>query len=233
MPNPAADLHDVFEQWGAVLSDGNHSVSGSRGLDTQEGFARQRDAMGHLLDLVEGLSRLEEQGMPVSVYRKYVPAWTSMLMNYDHTWTSAVYRDTAFPQNEMDHLETLKGWFDVGAPRLRSGSDVELEGLLDDVNALLLDDASISDELRLYIRRLVADIKASLDDEQIGGGFDLAGAAERLWVALFAAAGQTADPEKKSSWTNLATTLWQPSVVGILSSLPGAVATTIGVIAGS
>ncbi|MDY0892991.1 hypothetical protein [Frigoribacterium sp. CFBP9030] len=228
MSNPAADLHALFVQWGEVLKDGNHSVAGSRGLDTVRGFAGQRDAMRHLLDLVDGLARLEEQGLPVSLYSKYVPAWTSMLMNFDRSWGSAMSREVAFPSNEMDHLETLIGWFAVGAPRLRGGTGMELRALLEDVSSLLLEDASISDELRLYIRRLVADITASLDDETLGDGFDLGGAAERLWVALFAAAGQTSDPEKKSRWANLATTIWQPSIVGITSSIPGVVVTALG-----
>jgi hypothetical protein len=233
MSNPAADLHELFTRWGAVLDEGNQSAMSSRQLDSEEGFAKQRDAMGHLLDVVEGLSRLEDQGLPVSIYRKYVAAWTSMTMNCDRHWNSAMSRETAFPQNEMDHLETLRGWFAVGAPRVRSGTDAELRVLLSDVGALLDDDASISDELRLYIRRLVADVQASLDDEKLGSGFDLGDAAERLWVALFAAAGQTSDPDKKGRWSNLATTIWQPSIVGLVSSLPGAVATAMGAIGGS
>jgi hypothetical protein len=223
MSNPAADLHSLFLQWRTNLEDGRSSIHTSRGLNDDIGLADQRRGMGYLLGTVDGMERLDDQGLPVRVYRKYVAVWTQMLMAYPHSWTNNIGQDEAFPPNAMDHLETLSGWFAVSGPRLREDADGELRSITSQARELLHDDTSLSSELRLYLVRLLAEIDSALDDETIGSSFDFSVAAERLWVALFAASAQSEKPEKKSQWSNLAQHIWAPTAVGLISALPGAV----------
>jgi len=225
MENPAHELHELFSTWSAALEGNANSTANARGLEEVAGLDMQRRAMALFLESVDKLDDLEAVGVKVGVYRRYIPAWTRMLMSYPLPWYQQVNQADAFPSAAMDQLEALGGWFDIYRPRLRPGAEETLQAIVSDTETLLRDDSSLSNELKLYLARLLREIQAALDDAILGSSFDYAAATERLWVALFAAAAQSDSTEKSSKWTDLAHRFAIPTTVGLLTSLPGAAAT--------
>ena len=90
-----------------------------------------------------------------------------------------------------------------------------IRATLDDVVKLLLEDDSLSSELRYYLTKLVREMQTALDDEEVGANFDFMGAAERLWVAMQAAGGQST--KKKSGWFTVAKNFLVPLSVGLMT----------------
>jgi len=228
MDNPAQELYRLFGQWRVALDGNVNSTAQARGLDEAGGLEAQRRAMAVLLQTIERLDDLEDAGVPVAVYRRYIPAWTKMLMGYPLGWYSQTNQDEAFPPAAMDQLETLSSWFRVLQPKLRPESEKTLQSIVADTDDLLRADESISVELKRYLARLLREIQAALDDEKLGTSFDYAAATERLWVALFAAAAQSKSDEQRSKWSDLGKRFWMPTTVGLITSLPGAAATIVG-----
>ena len=225
MTNSALALFELFSSWRTNLEGNQNSVANSRRLEEPEGIVENRVGMSHLMDTIRGLDELENAGVQVRVYKRYVAHWTRMLMSYPLGWYTQTGAEEAFPSSAMDQLEALSSWFEVHKPRLRPEAKGTLHELVDDTRSLLRDDDSISNELRLYLQRLISEIDAALNDEELGESFDYASATERLWVGLFAASAQSADDEQKSRWSNLARRFLIPTTIGVLSGLPAAAAT--------
>lgn len=229
--NPAKSLHDQFVLWKSEHHGGNRSVQDVRALEDPDGIEAHLRAIRDVEDIRIGLDSLDEAGIPVAMYRKYLPWWRRMAMNYPTNWGSAGNPEELYPSAIMDHLEGLASWFAVTRPPLKEAERESLRNVLLEATALLEQDESVSDLLRTYLGRLIREMQNALDDEQLAQRFDFDEAGRRLWVALFGASAQSTDEAHKDKWSDLARNLWWPSAAGALGSLPGlalAVATASG-----
>jgi hypothetical protein len=118
----------------------------------------------------------------------------------------------------MAHLQTLAILLDVDRPSLSPKPEQTLRTVLNTVFELLSDDEGLSDSLRAYIYRLANEMRTALDDESLVGSFDFADAAERLWVALQAAAGQS--QRNESAWKQASADLFRDAGAAALGSMP-------------
>lgn len=66
--------------------------------------------------------------------------------------------------------------------------------------------------------KLVNEVRTALEDESISGSFDFADGAHRLWVGVFAAAGQSKN--MRSKWRSAAADLFRDAGAAALGSLP-------------
>ena len=206
------------------MSSGNVTVGAARGLNGHVGMGALEQAVADLAAVRSGIDELEAAGLPVGTYRKYVRGWSVMVFSYPEGWQSILSSEGAYPSSTLDHLQTLAGWFATTRPRPSAESQDELRTFLIDVQSLLESDDTVSAQLKVYLGRLIREMQNALDDEQLLERFDFDEAGRRLWTALFAAAAQTADDEKKSAWTDLANKLWWPTVAGALGSAPSIIA---------
>lgn len=83
---------------------------------------------------------------------------------------------------------------------------------------LLITDESLSPHLREYVFKLATEIRIALDDEAVTGSFDFAEGAHRLWVAMYAAAGQS--KTMRTKWKGAASGLFRDAGAAALGSLP-------------
>lgn len=218
--NPARRLHDTFSMWRDAYTNQQTSAGITRALDTSEGMEQQVWAMEDLSALVRGLDDLERRGVPVRVYRRYVKSWTQMVIAYPQGWTNGQSGDQAFPSSSLDQLDTLADWFEDRRPSMTRAGEEKLGTSLSDAQALLDEDDTLSDMLRLYIGDLLREIRAALDSETLGGRFDFEDAARRLWVALFAASAQSTHSDARSKWSNLAQNFFWPAAASMIGSAP-------------
>lgn len=222
--NPAQSLHDYLSASKEGVAPGNVSVGKARDLASGAGMRALMRAVADVEAVRSGIDELEAAGLPVSTYRKYVRGWTSMVLSYPVGWESNVSAEAAYPSSTLDHLQTLAGWFETTRPQPNASSQDELRTFLEEILALLEEDDTISNQLKVYLGRLIREMQNALDDEQLLKRFDFSEAGQRLWTALFAAAAQTSDPQKKSAWTDFANKLWWPTAAGALGSAPSIIA---------
>jgi hypothetical protein len=116
----------------------------------------------------------------------------------------------------MGQLQMLGTLIEATKGRIAPGGLDRLSAVVDEAIGLLEEDQTISAELRYYLVKLVREIRDAMEDETLAGGFDYASAAERLWVAMQAAAGQ-ADEERSPRWRDAAAKLIVPAVTGAIT----------------
>lgn len=96
------------------------------------------------------------------------------------------------------------------------------------VLSLIAEDDSITTDLAAYLSRLVREMDAALEDDELPAGFDTADAIRRLWVGLHAAAGQSKDDGTRSKWRGMADRIWVSASGGALASVPTIVMGALG-----
>lgn len=218
--NPARRLHNTLLGWINTHGTKTVSVSDTRGLSTSEGMQEQLLAVEDLLQVVRGLDELENRGVPVSIYRRYVDQWSWMVLAYPGGWSGNQTVSAVYQGGPLDHLETLAHWFDDRQPGLTTEHRHNLGSITEQAQAILDDDDTLSPVLRLYLGRLLREIRNALDDEQLGERFDFEQAAQRLWVTLIAAADQSTDPTHKAKWSDTAKRFVWDSAVSIIGNGP-------------
>lgn len=177
--------------------------------------------MRDLILVEEGLTALEDRGVRVTVYKRYVSSWRRMVLSYPYGWGQAVQRENVYSQSAIDQLDTLADWFDDRLPAATSEQKQKLGSITESAQSILDADETLSPVLRKYIGRLLREIRNALDDEQLGERFDYESAAQRLWVTLIAAADQSTDPDQKTRWQDTTRRfLWDASVSAI-GNAPG------------
>lgn len=230
MSNPARRLYEIFEAWGAGYGPGSDAMK-ARGLDglSDEAYDRQVESFKMLIAIDHALTYLEKSGVSVPVYRFELKSWIKMAIHAPNSWQGASNKATGFPSQSMAHLNTLATLLDVNGPRLKAEPEQTLRDVINQVLSLLAEDGEISDTLRGYLYKLARELQTALDDESVLGTFDFAEAAERLWVGLHAAAGQSA--KHGSAWKGAAARLFRDAGATALGSLPAMALTMVQVMA--
>lgn len=216
MSNPARELLLIFSTWKGSM-DGTVAPQITRGWAAgDEPTETYLQAMRHLLAIQRALDVLKSEGRETDYFYEYFTAWLKIVLNYPGSWQTGTRSDAAFPSSLLNQLQGLAVILDFsGHPGMNAESKGHIRATLDEVIELLLGDDSLSSELRFYLTKLVREMQTALDDEEVAANFDFMGAAERLWVAMQAAAGQSTT--KKSGWTTVAKNFLIPISVGMMT----------------
>lgn len=229
MSNPARRLLEIYVQWGSKYSTGVQALE-ARGLHQKnpEAMALQMESFRLLISIEHALEYLGSKNASIDVYRAQFPEWVKMAINAPNTWTGGTSTEQGFPSAPMSHLNTFATLLDFDRPGLQPEPEAKLRDVVHAVMELLIADESLTPHLREYVFKLANEIRTALDDEAISGSFDFVDSAERLWVAMYAAAGQSRTMRTK--WKGAASNLFRDAGAAALGSLP-AVGLTVAQIA--
>lgn len=219
MRNPARRLHEIFTAWSTGYGPSTAAVT-ARGLESKsdDAYSVQVEAFRLIIEIGQALTYLESRAINVDVYRRELKNWIDIVLHSPNAWTGPSDTNTGFPPTPLAHLETLVILLEVDRPALSAKPEHTLRTVIAQVLELLVDDDAISDTLRSYIYRLVSEMRTALDDESVAGIFDFADAAERLWVAMQAASGQSRS--NKGRWRKASGDLFRDAGAAALGSMP-------------
>ena len=219
MSNPARRLLEIYVQWGEKYSSQIQSYE-ARGLHNNDSksVALQVESFRLLIAIEHALNYLGSKNSSIDVYRTQFPEWVKMAINAPNNWTSGTTASDGFPPVPMAHLDTFATLLDFDRPGLQPEPEAKLRSVINVVMDLLITDESLSPHLREYVFKLATEIRIALDDEAVTGSFDFAEAAHRLWVAMYAAAGQS--KTMRTKWKGAASGLFRDAGAAALGSLP-------------
>jgi hypothetical protein len=230
MANPARELLAFFTNW---RSKGAQAPLIFRGYDTlqPDQIASELRRGARLLAEIEGaIDDLQARGHNVDLYRRAMVRWTFGVFSYDSGWAQQTDpRAHLYTEHTMDNLEALANEIDNTLGVTNADTLAKVQALVDEATALLIEDGSISEQLRYYLSQLLQEIRHVAIDEQMINSFNMRSALERLWVAFYGAAAQSKEP---SRWTKLADKLVWPAAAGLLGSLPGLTVTALQITQG-
>lgn len=215
MSNPARELHSAFEHWRSLALKGNGAPLTNAIDPTSTAGAAEVMRVARLLSRIEDtLADLDRQGVRVTLYRRQLPDWVAGMVSYQMGWTRAgVTPDHVLSNEHLDEIEGLANFLD-GKVYVLGGEAETLGDLLERARVLLNEDAELDPRLAAYLRRLIDQIQAALEDETLGFAFDYGDAVQRLWVAFRAA--ESASPERGRMWRDLWTQIGAGTVSGVL-----------------
>jgi len=229
MDNPARRLLGIYRQWASQYGIGLSDLD-ARNLPQRAGIERQMEAFGLLSTLHKSLTfyrSIDPEGF--RVYDEAFETWVRIALNAPGNWAGATPPQVVFEPNALNHLETFATVLAFSQPSIPADSADTLRDVIAKAMSLLAEDESIGDSLRAYIYQLISEMRTALDDEAVAGSFDFATSAHRLWVALWAASGQSKG--KRGAWSAAAKDLFRDAGAAALGSLP-ALALTAGQIVG-
>ncbi|MFJ7289868.1 hypothetical protein ACIQUC_16265 [Curtobacterium sp. NPDC098951] len=218
--NPAQRLLEFLTRAKEASRSGTQTQRDARDIESDDGLERQVLALQDLLALRMGIDELERKGRRVAVYRRYLREWTELVLAYPDGWTNGVNPDLFFPESTLDHLESLAGWFEQDALIPDEKSQMELTDFLRQVEDLIEQDATLGQQVKDYLHKLVREMQAALADEKVFDRFDFVEAGQRLAAALHLAANLSTDDEARKTWRGWAQNLWFPTAASALGSMP-------------
>jgi hypothetical protein len=216
--NPAAQLLAILKKWESGLQQG-HGAAYARNWDSNPdgAVADHIAAWKHLGVLSRVIDGLSADGFNMTMSKEYLPQWGRMAASVGASWTSNNHTVQPFPADAMSQLQALSTILELAQTRTGPTNLDLLSDVVTQASELLKDDESLSDELRAYLVKLVREIRNALEDDTLGDGFNFAEAAERLWVAMQAAAGESS--EKSDSWKQAAASLLPSAAAGVLTHM--------------
>ena len=231
MDNPARRLLAIYEEW---ASQYNHTLSDQdvRNIPQSAGVERHMEVFGLLASLRNSIAfykTMHPDGF--RVYEQAFDTWVRMGLNVPGNWEGGSDANAVFNPTALAHLETFATHLDFNQPSLPEGSAATLRDAIANAMELLAEDESITGNLRSYIYQLISELRTALDDEAVAGDFDFATSAHRLWVALWAAAGQSKG--RRQRWTAAAKGMFRDAGAAALGSLPTAAITVAQIAAAS
>jgi len=214
--NPATQLLEIFSVWESNIRAGHGGTWARRwesdATEATEEHIRAWRFLGDIARTVEGLSSL---GLDMTAAETYLPRWAKMAASVNVSWSQSTGADSAFPQDALSQLQSLATIIELAGARGQPANIELLREVVEQAMQLLAEDSSISGELRAYLVKLVRELRNALEDEAVGGGFNFAEAAERLWVAMQAASAQS--KEKGGAWRTVAAKMLPPAAAGVLA----------------
>ncbi|MBF4511331.1 hypothetical protein ITJ66_02435 [Plantibacter sp. VKM Ac-2885] len=216
MENAARRLLEIYKDWAARYGS-NIEARAVRKLSSGAGMEMQLEVFELLSSIDRSLTEMEQR-RPLRVYRKSYHQWVLMALNVPAAWTGGSDANAVFVAPHLDHLETFADMLDYEEPPLPDEAVAGLRSVVDDALALLQSDTSITDGLKNYMFKLLDDLRTSLDEETILDNFDYRVAADRLWVSLWAAAGQST--ANKDSWRATASRMAENVFTSFMGSGP-------------
>jgi len=231
MENPARRLLAIYTEW-ASRYDGSKQDQTVRNLSHSDGVNRHLEVFGLLSSIqksIEFYKTMHPEGF--RVYENAFDIWVKMALNFPGNWLGGSDSNSVFDPTALAHLETFATHLDFNQPSLPAESAGTLREAIANAMELLAEDESITGNLRTYIYQLISELRTALDDEAVAGDFDFATSAHRLWVALWAAAGQS--KSRRQRWTAAAKGMFRDAGAAALGSLPTAAITVAQIAAAS
>lgn len=222
MSNPPRELHEIYTDWRARVMKAaggqpKRNLEWILQANTPAGQAEIARVGMCLSQISFVLERLRARGLKVGTFKRMSLDWWRGLTTPTTAWNTAVSSpDVIIDKQHLDEIEAVADFLD-GHVDTFDVTDEQVHGLrelLVHVESLTLGDLELSDELRRYILKLIAEIRAALDDEQQGVGFDYADAVMRLKISAKAAASEETSMRRK--WTDLLSTVVTQTTVGVL-----------------
>lgn len=216
MANPARRLLELFDEWEA--RDGFAEVQ--RPLASEDGWGETAEAFECLRDITATLGFMEAQGFNSSLYRENLPSWRGSVMHYGRAW-----HQSKVSLEGRDGLRALSDVMDVGSVRpVKERLPADFRGLLDEIVDEVRGDETLDPFLQGHVLKLVSHIRALLDEDRAGLGFDLAEALGQLRIYLDAAAERSKTSSKSARFREWSSKLATEVFSGVLTT-----AATLGV----
>jgi hypothetical protein len=117
----------------------------------------------------------------------------------------------------MDVLETFAALVDFLTPGLDGPAHAQLVDLVTRVSKALDGDDTLSDQLRIHLRRVVDHLRACVEHPEAYDLNDVAEAADDVITAAKAAAGESTHSTWKKFWETLHTCYVAPAVAGLIA----------------
>lgn len=229
----APELYELFDEW--KTNAGRNPAFVARGLHVPEksddAFDQHIRAMRLLAECQTAIAQLEGNGANVTSFRRNLRMWAATIMHYPNNWQAAGEAGRAFGPHAMDTLSSLAVVLDTRGPVVSEQGMERLRQLLRDVKDLLVEDDSISEDMRGHVYSVVQTLNRYLDDVEMYGQADIRDAIRDLWVSLNAAAGQS-DERHRTKWEAFVRNVGMPAAGTILGSIPTLALETASLIAG-
>lgn len=210
MANPARRLLELFDEWQAR----NGGAQAQRRITTDAGWAETAEAFECLRDIAVSLDFMENQGHDVSVFRENLPKWRGSVLHNGWSWSQT--RTTLDGEDNLRGLSFAMGIGGVRAVKERLPAD--FRGLLDEIVDEVRGDESLDPFLRGHVLKLVSHIRALLDEDRAGLGFDLAEALGQLRIYLDAAAERSKTSSKSARFREWSSKLATEVLSGVLTT---------------
>jgi hypothetical protein len=219
MPNPAAELHEIFLAW---RSDKRNTNAERRDVADRAGLLKSVRAMVLLDKIFDEINALEASGRRVGSYERAFLSWTNAVLCIQTNWTSTSKASLDFPQYAMDVLDQLADILDhlPGQPQLNPTAAQVLESRLREVLDALADDEVLDDRLRLHIERTVRHVQTCISEFEVYGESETMAALDALWVGIKAA--EAANPDGR--WAKLRDGFFMPTAAGLIAAIPQTIA---------
>ncbi|WP_278102257.1 hypothetical protein AB0870_12055 [Microbacterium proteolyticum] len=223
MGNPARVAHEILTAWRekATAKPGVNNPA-LIGVRKQADIVRLATALSEIEAL---LGQLERDGVRVKAYRNQIPDWWSGLIVPDYSPGQGVPPDGIITAEHLDEIDACASFLDFYVRTLSPEHYDNLRAVVAAARKLLEEDEGLSQQLRMYIHRLLREIEHALDDDAMGETFDFAEAALRLRVAFQAA--QQEDTSGRGTWHTLWTAIASGSAANMLTQGVGVVIAAI------
>ena len=221
--NPAALLHARLAQYRtpegqASLSTRFHITDDSTSPVISDG---DRAALLEAADWLRRIDRLidafEREGRQTGAARRAYPDWVNAVFTIGISWGSLVTPEEVCPESRMDVLETFAALVDFLTPGLDGPAHAQLVDLVTRVSKALDGDDTLSDQLRIHLRRVVDHLRACVEHPEAYDLNDVAEAADDVITAAKAAAGESTHSTWKKFWETLHTCYVAPAVAGLIA----------------
>ena len=221
--NPAALLHARLAQYRtpegqASLSTRFHITDDSTSPVISDG---DRAALLEAADWLRRIDRLidafEREGRQTGAARRAYPYWVNAVFTIGISWGSLVTPEEVCPESRMDVLETFAALVDFLTLDPDSPAHAQLVDLVARVSEALDGDNTLSEQLRIHLRRVVDHLRACVEHPEAYDLNDVAEAADDVITAAKAAAGESTHSTWKKFWETLHTCYVAPTVAGLIA----------------
>jgi hypothetical protein len=152
-----------------------------------------------LYEVEEHIEVWEKTGAPVVPFLEALPVWRAEVYHYIDPASGqfANYGSSdRITKGDLGVLSWAAERIAVSSPESTEESRQSIRDLVQGARAVLLEDSSIPEKLRLHISRLLHHVEEALDNYEITGDFLLEDAVERLLGALQLVETASSEPGK-------------------------------------
>ena len=187
-----------------------------RGSTNYPNTRTHRLAVSHLDAIEEMLNRMDEAKVKsVPTWRRYFDQWVELTLHTPHVWqTNSNLRHK--DDYALEQLAGLADRMDDFMPTLRPDGIETVVAYAQGITALLDDDDSISRDLRLHLRQVIAHVEQCAAEFAIVGEFNLQQAVERLLAVV---ALVTTTSSKRSKWAERLGQFFWPFTAGAAANV--------------
>lgn len=229
--NPAALLHARLAQYRtpegqASLSTRFHITDDSTSPVISDG---DRAALLEAADWLRRIDRLidafEREGKQTGAARRAYPYWVNAVFTIGISWGSLVTPEEVCPESRMDVLETFAALVDFLTPGPDDSAHAQLVDLVTRVSAALDGDDTLSEQLRIHLRRVVDHLRACVEHPEAYDLNDVAEAVDDVITAAKAAAEESSHSSTwKKFWETFHACYVAPTVAGLIAGYgPGTI----------